>query len=511
MTTDDYLAVGVGTGQHGLRCKACGESFATKSNLAVVEELQRLREQSVPVADAGCATEGCPNFRSPETSPPSRYQSFGRSAGGSRRWRCKACRKTFTTAIRATLRQRQPDKNELIFRLLINKSPMRRICEVADIHPAVLYQRIGFLYRQCVRIAAGVEDPLASRLLPRMGIAVDRQEHVVNWSSQFDRRVTQLSAVASADAVSGFVFGTHLDYDPRFDAHDLDLAARECSDPEKPASFRRFARVFLPFELDQATEDPLQTGTRLPSRGIRVHSQYTLFAHFLFLKERLRQAGDLHFYLDRDPGIVRACFAAFGEKLRSGSAEAFLVKINKSMMIDDKKRSLATTQGELAKAQRRYPGLRRMEVAKRLVVDQLGRSDPGLAERWLVHPLPTMGEPVKEVCYCSDRGDLSSEVLAGYVLDARMLALDRFFMQVRRRLSVLERPIHTPSGQRRWHGYTVYNPTVVAHLLEIFRVTYNLSLAGVDDKTPAMRLGLAESPMTLQDIIEYVPTGRKAQ
>lgn len=509
MATDDYLAVGVGKGQHGLRCKACGEAFTTKSNLAIVEELQRLREQGSPVVDdTGCNTAGCQNFRRIETTPPSRYQSFGHSAGGSRRWRCKACRKTFTTSTRATLRQRQPDKNELIFRLLINKSPMRRICEVADIHPSVLYQRIGFLYRQCVRIAADIEASLPFRSFHRIGIAVDRQEHVVNWSSQFDRRVTQLSAVASADVASGFVFGTHLDYDPRFDAHDLDLAARECGDADKPAAFRRFARVFLPFETDMAVEDSLPTDTRLPSRGVRVHSQYTLFAHFMFLKERLHQVGEMHFYLDRDVGIVRACFAAFGDKLRSGSAEAFLVKINKSMMIDDKKRALATSQGELAKAQRRHPGLRKMELAKQLVVDQLASSDLQclpLAERWIMHPLPTMGEPVKEVCYRSDRGDLLPEVLAEYVLGARMLALDRFFMQVRRRLSVLERPIHTPSGQRRWHGYTVYNPDVAAHLLEIFRVTYNLALVGEDEKTPAMRLGLASAPLTLRDIAEYLP------
>ena len=511
VTTDDYRAVGVGNGQHGLCCKACGESFTSKSNLAVAEELQRLREQSAPVDEVGCATKSCPNYRSCETVPPSRYQSYGRSAGGSRRWRCKACRKTFTIPTRATLRQRQPDKNELIFRLLINKSPMRRICEVADIHSAVLYQRIGFLYRQCILAAAAVETPLASRSFLHMGIAVDRQEHVVNWSSQFDRRVTQLSAVASADVGSGFVFGTHLDYDPRFDVHDLDLAARECGDAEKPEAFRRYARVFLPFETGQAAAEQLQAGTQLPSRGVRVHSQYTLFAHFLFLKERLLQADGLHFYLDRDAGIVRACFAAFGEKLRSGDAEAFLVKINKSMMIDDKKRALATSQSELVKAQRRYPGLRKMDLARCLIVDQLARSTPGRrapAERWLTHPLPTMGEPMKEVCYCSDRGDLSPEILAEYVLDVRMLALDRFFMQVRRRLSVLERPIHTPSGQRRWHGYSVYNPTVVAHLLEIFRVAYNLSLAGTDGKTPAMRLGLTKAPMTLQDIIEFVPAGR---
>jgi len=106
-TGDDYVAVSVGNRQHGLRCKVCGEAFTTKSNLAIIEELQRLREQSTPVHNAGCATENCPNFRRLETSPPSRYQSFGHSAGGSQRWRCKACRKTFTTPTRATLRQMQ--------------------------------------------------------------------------------------------------------------------------------------------------------------------------------------------------------------------------------------------------------------------------------------------------------------------------------------------------------------------------------------------------------------------
>ena len=411
--------------------------------------------------------------------------------------------------MRSTLRQRQADKNELILRLLVNKSPMRRICEVADINPAVLYQRIGFFHRQCVQIAADLEADLPARAFQHMGIAVDRQEHIVNWSSQFDRRVTQLSAVASADVVSGYVFGSHLDYDPRYDVHDLDLAARECGDPDKSPAFRRYARIFLPFESDHAGEDPLSPDTKLPSRGVRIHAQYTLFAHFLFLKERLSNAERIHFYLDRDPGLIGACFSVYGEKLRSGEVEAFLVKINKAMMIDDKKRALAASQADLSEARPRYPGLRRRELAKRLLVEQLTRldlQDHPLETRWVPHPLPTMGEPIKEVCYCSDRGDLPADTIADYILDARMLPLDRFFMQTRRRLSVLERPIHTPSGQKRWHGYSVYNPSIAAQLLDIFRVIYNLSLVGEDKMTPAMRLGLAKRSIPLQGIIDYVPS-----
>lgn len=77
-------------------------------------------------------------------------------------------------------------------------------------------------------------------------------------------------------------------------------------------------------------------------------------------------------------------------------------------------------------------------------------------------------------------------------------------MQVRRRLSILERPIATASSARRtWHGYSAYNPEVIVKLLGIFRVFYNYCLAGKDRTTPAMRLGLAHGKVTLEDIIYF--------
>jgi hypothetical protein len=152
--------------------------------------------------------------------------------------------------------------------------------------------------------------------------------------------------------------------------------------------------------------------------------------------------------------------------------------------------------------------MRKFDVAKQLRMAALSHPDflaLPVVKRWVPHPMPNMGEPAKAMCYLSDRGDLNPATLADYLLDVRMHALDRFFMQVRRRLSVLERPIFSPSSNTRWHGYAVYNPTVVMRLLEIFRVTYNFVLVGEDRKTPAMRLGLASRPLTLEDIIAFLP------
>jgi hypothetical protein len=77
-------------------------------------------------------------------------------------------------------------------------------------------------------------------------------------------------------------------------------------------------------------------------------------------------------------------------------------------------------------------------------------------------------------------------------------------MQVRRRLSLLERPISSASNTgRRWYGYGPYNPAMVAKLLDIFRVFYNYVEVGKDKQTPAMRLGLARNATDPGDIMHY--------
>lgn len=223
---DDYLSVGVRKGVSALGCKRRQEIFGTKSNLAVMEERCRLRDQSKPNYRIDCVTVACVHFGKQETSHPSFYQLFGRSTAGSQRIRGKTCRKTFTVATRASLRQRLPAKTAFIFSLLINKSPMRRICEVSEINPAV-NQLTRFIHQQCFRVAVEMQSGLSALSSRRLGTAVDRQDHVLNWSSQFDRGGTQLGTVASADAASGYGIGIHLDYDPRYDVHDLGLAAQE--------------------------------------------------------------------------------------------------------------------------------------------------------------------------------------------------------------------------------------------------------------------------------------------
>ena len=75
-------------------------------------------------------------------------------------------------------------------------------------------------------------------------------------------------------------------------------------------------------------------------------------------------------------------------------------------------------------------------------------------------------------------------------------------MLTRRLFNAFERPIGTPSGQNAvWHGYQPYNPAMVQKYLTVFRTVNNFIQVGDDGRTPAMRLGLADRPLSYGDIL----------
>ena len=89
-------------------------------------------------------------------------------------------------------------------------------------------------------------------------------------------------------------------------------------------------------------------------------------------------------------------------------------------------------------------------------------------------------------------------------------------MKSRRLFNALERPIGTSSSHNKvWHGYAPYNPLMLQKYLTLFRAVHNFVFVGTsDDRTPAMRLGFAKSPLSFEDLIwpgERVPRPKRAQ
>jgi hypothetical protein len=146
-----------------------------------------------------------------------------------------------------------------------------------------------------------------------------------------------------------------------------------------------------------------------------------------------------------------------------------------------------------------------LELLKQRIADM--REIGPWKDRWVKHPVPSMSEAEKSMCWLTPHFEFDDDHVARLYNKASLHAVDAFFQKVRRRIQLLERPISSSGNAgRTWNGYAAYNPTMVVKFLEIFRVVHNYvdtrKIKGAPS-TPAMRLGLAKAPLTYGDIIYF--------
>jgi transposase-like protein len=537
---DSYIVSGGSDNLH-IKCLRCGESPPIKNNLAIREEIERLSDYLAVKQEPSCPNISCDNHLV-GLSAPKAYNSFGKTRSGSQRYRCRLCNTTFAISDNPTFRQKHTIVvNELVFKLLVNKMPLKRICETAGIAMGTLYRKINFIHKQCLAFAASQERRLPKMVIPRVYLSVDRQDYVINWKQAGDKRNIVLSALGSADNKTSYVFGIHVNYDAHIDADKVERDAEQIGDYEIRPPFRRYARVWLgidyqnSLEKDQAPSvkkkrlrESIESGyavtaqrddvespdiqnldTSLPYNGMQVHSEYTLYGHFFFLKNLLAGAEKIRFFMDQESGIRAACLSAFWTDVLAKRCDAFYVRVNKDLTINQKRTLKAQSTRALAEfraSSAAYEPLTDYDL-QRIVVKERLRDLVDIGkwhDRWLFYPFPDMSEPEKAICWLTNLYDRAydDDHLAHLYCKATLHGIDRFFMQIRRRISLLERPIASASNEgRKWYGYSPYNPAIVGKVLDIFRVYYNFVEVGKDKKTPAMRLGLAEDVKTVSGIL----------
>lgn len=346
----DYRLVSSGAGLPVLKCLLCSEHLPLKSNQGIVEELARLTQHFQPVQHC-CPTEGCSN--SAVSAPNSdAYYRFGKTDGGSSRYQCKACKKTFSVSNRATLRQREARKNVPLLQSLVNKAPLARAAEIHGISFQTIHDKLDFFHRQVLQFSAKQETKLRELVKgTKRYIAVDRQDYAVNWTHRKDKRNIVLRAIGSADLESGFVFGMHLNFDGSLDADSVEADALDIRDFDQPRPHRKYARLWLKEDYAKAVaasaakaakrskptgaladdiqqrydeavlrddvENPEKVSgeQRFPANGMQVRGEYTMYAHFFYLHDLLGGAQKLRFFMDQESGIRAACLAAFEDEI----------------------------------------------------------------------------------------------------------------------------------------------------------------------------------------------------
>lgn len=545
---DRYSISGTSDGPQ-LRCLACNEFIPVKSNAGIAEELDRISRFLQPAAAPCCPNEGCDNHAVSVEEDPGRYWAFGKTKAGTVRLRCKACKRTFGGAGSATRRQRKSHLNSELFRALVLKMPLRGAAEFSRIAVQTVYDKIDFIHRQCLAFVAARERRLMAMSFPRAYVCVDRMDHILNWTNRADKRNVVIQAVGSAELKSGYIFGMHANYDGTVSSGAIALDAVAALDHLQQPPHRKYARFWLPAEYERAMllckgdpPDPANMTSleqwieavyeaaisrgdierpdtptknrKPPKRGLLVHAEYTLYAHFFYLKRLLAGAEKVRFFLDQESGIRAACLCAFWEQILAKDCDAFYVSIRKNIGKEKKLAMVEAAKKNLAEFAERngYAMLKKREQRRLYIKERLGtlKEHGKWRDRWLDYPFPDMSEPEKRVCYLTNLTahdfDYDEDHMANLFLMATLHPIDRFFMQLRRKNSMLERPI-TSSGNsgRKWYGYSPYDPAMAVKMMEIYRVYYNYVKLGDDGKTPAMRLGLAKGPCSVEDILYYVP------
>lgn len=516
-----YTVIGSQDKHRYLTCHLCRRSTTLRSNAAIVQELARFDPLRLRMESACCPNTGCSSFGLSVLAFPKIYYLHGQTKTGAMRYRCRECRATFSVG--APIRtQRRPELTEQVLKLLVNKVPMRRMCEILTMNPATLYNKIGYLAEVAAEISAHYEAKLTELgVAPsRAYVSVDRQDYVLNWGTQLDRRNIMLGALGAVENKSGYVLAMQLNFDPSCNAEDIEADAITRGDYDLPLPHRHYARQWLrqdyreitkrPDEIVADTEVSEQPSAhlKLPHSGMQIHLEYTQHALFLHLKRLLHDVERVRIFMDRDPGLDGACIAAFVDDIRQRRVDVFRVQSPKNLTMAKKKVVIAQFNRELDRFRERHPDVpndRLRHHYVRYCLDAWHASPDRTAS--FHYPLADMAEPGKEIEYLTDFGDMDLDHLANLYMRVSLRGIDRFFMQVRRRLSILERPIATANNAgRTWHGYAAYSPLVAERMLRIFRTHYNFALIGEDGATPAMRFGLADQPVLLADLATFPRT-----
>ena len=496
-----------------------------------MDECDRFCYHFPKVPELCCPNADCSNHLLTVNKHPEQYNRFGTTSAGQPRYRCKQCSKTFSQKKQGR-KHRRPELNERIYLALVNKIPINRICEIENVQPKTVYDKLQFLYERCQKFLVEKEQQLKDKTDYPFFLATDTRNFHLNWQRSSQRKNVCLQTVTTTDISSGYVLGCHSNINPDYDLKQIEKEIQASGGMESASAFRPYAHCLLrddyghsgktPEELshldllgdveqkylemtarkDFGVAEVLNRYTSPPAEGVQIRFDYTLYGHFAWLKQILPASNEIVFYLAYDSGLREACLSLFSKEIIDNTTNAFYVRTEQSLSIAAKRQRIREANEVLRKYQQKYPEMDAKGIELALIKDRMSTM-PAIGhwgDRWLIHPHPHMGEPGKAVSHNTNNGQGDSETLAEYYRRASLYPSRHFYERLQNRISVVPDQNETgPSGQ--WNLYGAYKPSVVIKLIEIFRTYNNFVLTDKFGQSPAQRLGLVSEVLAIKDII----------
>jgi transposase-like protein len=520
-------------------------SYILKSNQAVHEELTRISKYLQPIGN------NCPNTKCASTTgiDEVHIKKKGKTVAGRQRYLCKVCGLSFTGQPGRHRNQLKSKDNSEILRYLLLGAGIRKLAEGSDVSPQTIYNKIDFFHEQFTRFASFRESKLEALQKKRLYLCTDRQVQISNWTNRKEKKNCEFYGIATADLRSSYVFAFNFNYDPSLNPEITNNDAEKEGDYSKRAHLRRFARVWLNDEFkekskknldeksllaggsieesillkskfddaynEEVSSERFDNTIMLPKDGMEVHNEYTMIAHFYLLKRFTSSIEKTRFYMDQDMGMKTWYLSVFKDEIKKGASDGFVVHAEKGLTIDEKQRLVRQRKNLISEhANKPFKSMTQSEVKhalRELIIRNI--QNPAVTERsgdiWVEIPEPNINEPMKMISAVTDMDKYDIEHQANLLKFGSLHAVDRFFMQIRRRVSMFERPFQSGANTRKvWYANSPYNPEMYQKLADIYRIYYNYckpfkKKVNGKKETPATKLGLAKGVVSVDKIIYF--------
>ena len=520
----------------------------TVSNWSVAEEIKRLVElQTVEEVQPEYVfhREGCPNEPLTPFEQPKSFYKRGKSTGNSQKYQCKEYKKMTnvlpTKRESTTYHQKRNDILPQFAKLLLSKTPVKRTCEFLGIGSKTYYTKLEWLYRCCLEFLDKYETKgFQNKSFDKMWINTDKMQYYLNnvrkkgkggkYESDIEDKLLQTHIVISAEVKSRYVFRSDIAYDWNVTLDEVQEDTLWYRDDHVDSFCRKNDRLRFSFYPQEPTKSDEQDYSAYAEElmkvkvrenfidGLHVKSHYTTMAHFWLIKQMV-QAKEWRFVTDEDQSLMNSIYRVFSNDFRLYDAHLFVNKIDKT-----KTRKQSYEEYKEARRMLRDWGVSRgihtsslYNLALSYLTEELNThhfcEEKTLPEKramvWLnnpiEHPLPPIDKGNVTVDCRTDVSIFEPNELARMILTVNDHATNSFIQQIRRRVSILERPLVTARGEGKSYIYANFNPKYAQYAITILRTFYNFCYAykGGDKKemTPAQRIGLTDKVFDLKDII----------
>ncbi|WP_297341074.1 hypothetical protein [Pseudophaeobacter sp.] len=511
---------GTGDGKY-FTCGSCHEESAIKNNRSITEEYTRLRRLQRPDAKGqSCSNQQCISYDLPFITQAGHYRKSGRTKASNQRYCCKRCGSSFTVGHPARNHKRQ-SKNGQILKLLVHGTSLSKISEIADLSPRDVYRKIDFIYGQVRAFTARREGDLRHVDWNTVGrrFATDSQSLTLNWPNRKTRAFVAVNHLCTAHANSGYIVLGHLQFDPKADMEEVEASMALNGDLIKDRCWRQHGRLCTASEFQKYLNDipqevdihpdvlpDVDLGLQLPHDGALVRQDIQQYAHALMLR-RMVSKSDCRFYFiqDGDSGLSKAFLATFAPEVKEGRVDVATIAFDKYLTNDHRvvlftegRKQLRTDTGLTPHELNSLPKFVFEEEQDREVAKRLDKHSIGKPYDWPYH---TKSEPSRCIDLRTARTEMPVKRRARLMRLATLRSVDAYFHKVRSNVRAASRPVATPSRNGRvWDRHHLYQPEMLAKIIEIYRFHHNWMGTRQTKRTPAMKMGIAKGKIYERDL-----------